>query len=142
MANQQEAFSAVATRFITEWGSTTSVIVDNSTATDEAGEPDDYGSDPYAELIFSETTSNQKTLGPTGKRKYRRDCICNVVIRTPKGSGTEDANNFAIQARGILEGVRINNDVIINDVEIIRVGINGKWYALSVLAEFFYIETK
>ena len=142
MATQQEAFNTVATHFLSNWASRTTVFVDNSTETNRAGEPTEPMDGDWTTLEMTEVTTRQNTLGPIGRRDYRRDCICNVVIRVPKKTGTRGANEHAQRARDILEGVRLANSVIINDVEIIRVGVQNKWYAISVMAEFFYIETK
>lgn len=88
------------------------------------------------------TPGEQWTLGPPGRRKFRRRAICEVQIRCPVDRGLAELDGHAQRARAIFEGVQLAGGLRFLDVSTRELGSDGRWYTTVVEAELEYYETK
>ncbi len=144
MTTQTEAFRDIASHFVTEWASRTPVFIDNGGEVGVAGISAEPDSGAWIHISSSMITSRQRTLGRKTNRKFRRDCVFTVIVRTDINSGTNESNMLVDACRIILEGERVgpNQDIVVNDVDAVRNGPSEKWYIQTVLADFNFSEIK
>lgn len=136
MATLNEAREAIYSAFITAWGSTTQVALDN-----EAFSPAENTA--YVRLAVRHTARSQRTLGAAGNRKYGSLGTAFVQVFVPINSGVKAADDLATLARNIFEGITLASvDVSFLDVIVRETGPDGKWYGVVVQANFDYEEIK
>ncbi len=134
MTTLVEAADFITKRFRTLWGVTTTIALDNK-------EIDIKTLTEWVRLSIRNIDSGQETLGPTGVRNFERKGIAFVQIFTEQGSGTKRANELAQIVRDIFEGVKFN-DIVVDDVLINEIGIDGRWYQVNTESHFKYFEIK
>jgi len=136
MATMNQAREAIYSAFVTAWGATTPIALDN-----EAYSPAENTS--YVRLAVRHTGRSQRTLGAAGNRKYGSLGAAFVQVFVPINSGVKSADDLATQARNIFEGVTLASvDVSFLDVLVRETGPDGKWYGVVVQANFDYEEIK
>jgi len=129
------AKEAILDLFVTAWGVTTEITLDNETLNNPA--------DNYVRLTIRHNDAAQETLGAVGNRKFTRLGSAFVQIFTPVDQGSQAADGFVATAMGIFEGVRISGTTVrFKDVIPREIGPDGKWYQVNVQADFEYDETK
>lgn len=143
MTTINQAREAIYTAFLEAWTVETvpeTVLETPVTFDNEGFKPP---SEPWVRLTVRHTSSTQETLGPVGSRKFSRRGICFVQVFVPADSGTKEATELARKASLVFEGERISGTTLrFLDVVIRENGASGKWYGVSVEANFEYDETR
>jgi hypothetical protein len=98
---------------------------------------------PYARITMRHNVSDQRTLGNTGNRRFRRFGVITVQIFALSNQGLATADTFAKVALDAFEG---NNtaptEVHFRNVRMNEVGEDGPWFQTNVIADFDYDEIK
>lgn len=98
---------------------------------------------PWIRLSVRHNSMSQETLGRVGDRKFQRlgTTFTQIFVRTD--NGTDEADELAISAKNVFEGVRLAGTTVrFLDVLVREVGPDGKWYQVVVEANFEYDETR
>lgn len=139
MATHNEAVEAIFKKFLTDWASTTPVVLD-----EEAYAGPTRSS--WVRLSVRHTDGQQDTLGASGTRKFARYGIVFVQVFTPANSGRRAGDLLAQQARAVFEGVPGSSF----DVQTLRFyggrileqPTDGGWAQQNVEVPFEYDEIK
>lgn len=136
MATMNQAREAIYSAFTTAWGSTTSIALDNEAFTPAEGSP-------YVRLAVRHLGRRQSTLGKPGNRKFESLGAAFVQVFVPINTGVKDADVLAKAAQDIFEGVTLAGvEVSFLDVTVRETGPSGKWFGVTVQADFNYDEIK
>ena len=118
------------------WNDRTPVVYGN----DNAGH--DKGLVAWVRMTVSHApVGGQETLGPVGQRRFQRNAIAQVEIRSPVNQGKAAADALTHAARGIFEG-KTYQGLYFGDAQARELGQDGRWDVTLVEAEFFYEERK
>ena len=134
MTTVSDAKKELLSAFTTAWASRTPVTFDN-----ESFNPPSDGA--WLRTVIRNTDSAQETLGRVTNRKFERIGVVLTQVFTPSNGGTSEADALSMAVRDIFEGTRIGG-VVLNNVVIREIGVDGKWYQVNVEASFFYTEIK
>ena len=100
-------------------------------------------SNPWARLVFRHQESRQYSLGQSGGRKFKRRATAFIQVFTQSGTGEETSAELVDAILTGMEGERIvDTTVCFLDVIPREAGADGKWYQVTVEANFEYTETK
>lgn len=135
MTTITEAKQSIYNTFITDWGTTTPVILDGENA-------DPPPSLPYVHVLVRHFTGVQDTLGGVGNRKFKRDGAIMVQIYGPLDEGSQTTDNLAITVISILEGKTLTDNVFTFASTPNEIGPTDNGYLTTVTTPFFYQETK
>lgn len=98
---------------------------------------------PYARITVRHNVMDQRTLGNTGNRRFRRFGVVVVQIFTVANDGLTKADVFAKVALDAFEGNSTAPDEVhFRNVRVNEEGENGNWFQTNVLADFDYDEIK
>ena len=101
---------------------------------------DSSGKDVWVEVTIESTASIQRTLGRPGNRRYRREGILTLVVRTRAGIGIHRALDIAQQIRGRMEGKSIGGTNPIGGVLINEQGQDITGYNVAITYPFWFEE--
>ena len=138
MTTAAEAEQLVYSQFLTEWGATTPVALEEEKI--PAGVS--IGETAWVYVYVQDYDTYQQTQGPVGSRKFLRKAQVVIRIIVPQGAGTSQAIALAEQARAVFEGVDLNplKNFIAAPIE--RVGPMPPEYIVVVRCPFEYTEIK
>ena len=135
MTTLNQAREAIYDEFVTDWGSTSPLTLDN--------EKVDPPTTEWVRLSVRHTASTQDTLGAPGNRRFERIGSAFVQIFVPTDQGTLRADELATIAREAFEGKSLTGTTIrFLDVIVREAGVDGQFYAVVVEATFEYDETR
>lgn len=101
---------------------------------------------PYAQVFVRHLNSPQRTLGRVGQRRFERQGLVWIQLRTPKANskGLSIASKLAIIARDAYEGVGTATGIWFRNTRIVEVGPeeSDPFYRIDILSEFNYQEMK
>ena len=98
---------------------------------------------PWARLSVRQLASTQETLGRVGNRRFSRLAAAFAQIFVPIDEGTSIADNLATIARNAFEGTSLTGTTVrFQDVIVREIGPEGRWYNVTVEAQFEYDETR
>ena len=109
------------------------IAIDNQTF-------DSSGFDLWVEITIEHTASVQATLGPPGRRKYRREGVVSATVRTRPGEGAKQALDLAERIRGMIEGRQIKGVQPIGGTLISEQGQDITGYNVVVTHPFYFEE--
>ena len=132
MTTESQAKEIVYQEFISLWAGETEVTLENESFTP---------ANKYVRITIRQLGSNQRTLGRTGNRKFRRDALVLIQVFTPADTGTGESDRLSKLAANIFEGKRLNG-LSFGSVSSRGVGPSGSWYQALVEAPFDYDEIK
>lgn len=101
-------------------------------------------SDIWARWNLDYLSGNQRTMAPTGSRKFLKTGLIYVNVFSPLGGGLTQARDASQIALFTYEGKRTPSDVWFRNVRIESEGHghgsggNKSWWATLVVAEFTY----
>lgn len=101
---------------------------------------DGGGRSIWIDLGIRQTASIQRTLGKPGNRRYRREGVLTVTIRTLPGSGLAKITEIAQAIRGIFEGTKIEGINPVGGVLVEEQGRDITGYSVIVSVPFWYEE--
>lgn len=140
MVTLVDARETIYQHFITGWGATSPITLDN-----EAYDPP-AGSEWVRVSVRHQGSSLEAKggMGSGGLNRYSRSGVCFIQVFTPLNQGTREADTLAQSARDIFEGTTLaSNAIRFNDVIIREIGPDdGGWYQVLVECEFEYDERK
>ena len=134
MVSLVDAKESIANQFISDWGATTAVTLDN-----EKFEPPVDAA--WVRVATRHFGANQETLGGVGRRKFERQGIASIQVFGQLDKGSRAADTLAQQARAVFEGKTIDG-IRFRDVVVREIGPTESWYQINVEAEFEYTEVK
>ena len=132
MTTENQARESIYQEFITQWANQTDVTFENESFTPDGN---------YVRVTVRGLPSNQRTMGGTGNRRFRRNALVFVQIFTPVGEGRRVSGDLTELAKDVFEG-RTFDGLSFSSVNSRGVGPDGKWYQALVEAPFDYEETK
>ncbi|MGI9491975.1 MAG: hypothetical protein ACR2QF_06200 [Geminicoccaceae bacterium] len=138
MTTPLEAEQLIYQRFLSEWGTTTPVALEEEQLPSGVSP----GEDPWAYVYVQDIGTPQQTMGKPGNRRFLRKAQVNINIYVPQGKGTSLALDLAQQARDVFEGIRLSPLKNFSKADLVRVGPKPPEYQISVLCPFEYTETK
>lgn len=144
MATMNQAREAIYSAFKTGWttnspnpGDLRTPIAWDNEAFDQSGVP------TYVRVAVRHIGRGQTTLGRPGNRKFESLGAAFVQVFVPINTGTKDADDLAKAAQDIFEGVTLAGvEVSFLDVTVRETGPSGKWFGVTVQADFNYDEIK
>lgn len=99
--------------------------------------------DPYARITVRHNVMDQRTMGNTGNRRFRRFGVITVQIFALSNQGLATADVFGKVALDAFEGSSTAPDEIhFRNVRVNEVGEDGPWFQVNVIADFDYDEIK
>lgn len=134
MTTLAQARQAILAEFITTWGATTDVALDNEEFKPTAGAS-------WVRVTIRHNPAFQETLGPEGDRKFERPGTVFVQVFTALDGGRSPGDTLAETARGIFEGKTLSG-VRFNAVSVQEIGPLKGWYQHNVEAIFAYTDRK
>ena len=135
MTTPLEAARSIYDRFITGWGTTTDITFENENFS--ASKDSDW-----VRLSVGADVGGQETLGPVGRRQYRRTGIIFIEIFTPEDIGVTRSRQLIQQARNLFEGVSDPEILFFDGNWRRRPGDESGYYSVVLEIEFTYFETK
>jgi hypothetical protein len=102
--------------------------------------PEDASS--YAEVFVSIFDGFQATLGGIGSRRFESIGLVEVRVRTKYGGGLVESDRLVQFAVDAFEGNRTADGVWFRNVRPIKVGQDGDWFRVDVLADMTYDRVK
>ena len=114
-----EAKDVLLREFISVYGTTTPVAYENNEAFIK---PTDA---PWVRFLIQENTSDQKSIGAIGGRKYRRPGLISYQVFIPNNTGTYEGNLLCEKINDIFEGNRFG-EITCWTGSWIEVGINSQ----------------
>lgn len=144
MATMNQAREAIYAAFITGWTTDSPAPGDLRTPIARDNEAyDPSAGTPYVRLAVRHIGRSQRTLGKAGNRKYGSLGAAFVQVFVPVNTGTKAADDLAKAAQDIFEGVTLAAvEVSFLDVTVRETGPSGKWFGVTVQADFDYEEIK
>ena len=134
-----EAKQAIAQLFAQVWEPTGFRFALANEIFDPPTQPDET----WARFITNINASGQDTLGPPGCRKFERQGSAFIQTFVPEKGGELASSQLTDRILAGFEGVRIpDTTVCFRDIIPREVGISGKWYQVTIEAEFEYTEIK
>lgn len=136
------AVTAVVNAFLTSWGATTPVNVENELGfTLPAPTIPPAAAATWARIVVRHLNSEQETLGVPGARKWERTAMVAVQLFIQAGAGVETLYVLAEQARQVYEGVDLAG-IILFKSDVFELGPDGKgWHQINVSTRFRYYQT-
>lgn len=135
MTTLSEARKAIYTKFINEWGTSTPYTFDNEQFNSETI------NGPWVRLSVRNQLSEQESLGPKGRRKYRREGAIMVQCFALADTGMASLDNVVMAVRTVFEGEKFDG-VFVDDTVTREVGPDGRWFMTVVESFFHYNQTK
>ena len=135
MTTLSDAREAIYTKFISEWGTFTPYTFGNETFNSEAQ------TNPWVRLTVLNQASEQNSLGPKGRRKYRRTGFIVVQCFGLANTGMKELDDIVMQVRTVFEGEKFDG-VFVNDTVTREIGPEGRWFMTVVESFFHYNQTK
>lgn len=136
MTTLAEARERIYDEFITAWGATSDLTLDN----EKFDPPSDS---PWARLSIRHNGRDQESLGPVTGRKFESIGSVFVQCFSPLDGGRTAADTLAATAQSILEGKHLHPEGIrLTGAAITEIGASEGWYQINVEALFTYSETK
>lgn len=98
---------------------------------------------PYARITVRHNVMDQRTLGATGNRRFRRFGVVTVQIFAISNQGLALADVFAKVALDAFEGKNTASDQVeFRNARINEIGEDGPWFQINVVSDFDYDEIK
>jgi len=97
---------------------------------------------PWASVVVRHASGQQDSLGGVGNRMFLRLGIIMVMIHVPTASGLSEPYALAKVVADAYEGVSSPNGVWFRNVRVNERGRDGSNFALDVVIDFEYTETK
>jgi len=98
---------------------------------------------PYARITMRHNVMDQRTLGNSGNRRFRRFGVITVQVFTLSNKGLATADVFAKVALDAFEGQSTApTEIHFRNARINEVGEDGPWFQTNVLVDFDYDEIK
>lgn len=136
MTTLNEARGAIYEAFVTDWGATSPLTLDNETFNPPVDPP-------WARLVVRHDARSQESLGPVGNRKFESVGAAIIQCFGSLDKGTAEADTLAQVAQGILEGkVLLPEGIRFTSAQPIEIGPTEDGYQINVEAFFTYTETK
>lgn len=132
------AKKAIITHFLTQWGTTTRVALDNEVFTPVTGTP-------WVRVTIRYNAGNQESLGMVGvNRNFLRSGSVIVQCFAPQDAGSAVADSLAAQALDILEATDQlgSGDIRMWDGESVEIGQLDGWYQVNTEVRFEHTEVK
>lgn len=138
MTTPAEAEQLIYNRFLTEWGTTTPVTLEEEKIPAAVV----LGATPWVYLYVQDYDTYQQTQGRIGNRKFIRRAQVVIRIMVPQIAGTDLAITLAQQARTVFEGISLEplKNFLASPIE--RVGPMPPEYIVVVRCPFEYEEIK
>jgi hypothetical protein len=130
------ARGAIYTKFITDWGATSSFTLDNESY-------DPPANTEWVRVVVRHTDRVQESLGGVGSRKFESGGSVFIQCFAPLDTGAATADSLAQTARSIFEGITLTPEGIrFTAATITEIGPTEDWYQINVEATFTYTQTK
>jgi len=129
-----EAENAAVQRWFANWTGTAQTFLEGEDAKPTRGVA-------HSVLTVVQTGGQQRTLGRTNNRRFRRTSEVQIQINTPSDSGTKQANTLAQEARAIFEATSFGG-LRFFAADIQKIGVDGEWLIFLVTCPFDYQEIK
>jgi hypothetical protein len=138
MTTLNAARQSVYSRFKTQWEAQ-APPVPAFTFEDEKFTPPSAA--PWVRTVVRNLLGTQRTLGPTGARRFARSALVLVDVFVPAGAGMKISDALATLVRGIFEGVSFEGlEFFAGTVQ--EIGVSDGWHQTQVECPFSYEETK
>ena len=135
MTTLSQANEAVMTRFLTNWGTTTPVVLDNEN-------PINQPTLPWVRAVIRGLENEQETLGTVGNRRFLRRAMLMIQVFTSLNIGSEAADLLVTTARNIFEGARFSGIWFFHG-DVIPIGVTEDGvYQVNLEMKFNYEEVK
>lgn len=131
-----EADKVIQDAFVTAWGTTTPLALDNKVFDANALNV------PWVRLSVQFTAGSIACLGRVGDRRFRNEGFVFVQVFTPVGGGKSVNTLLATTARNVFRGEHFTGGLWFRNETIVHVGPDGKWYQQNVSAEFIFDEVE
>lgn len=139
MVSLVDARETIYQAFITAWGATSPITLDN-----EAFQPP--ADTAWVRMAVRHNVSTLECIGGSGyggMNSYQRAGIVFLQVFTPLNQGTREADTLAQAARAIFEGKTFSSNAIrFNNVVVREIGPDGSWFQVNLEADFQYDERK
>lgn len=121
--------------FLTSWGSTTPVAIDNV----EFTPPGVVGE--WVALSFTYVSGGQASVGDEGNRRYDRQARVSLLVNVPVNSGTSRAEELAEKFLDIFDGTRIGPATGTNG-SYADIGFDGTCYRVLAEVDLLYTQIR
>lgn len=134
MTTPNEARDAVYERFLARWGALSAFTFENEKFTPPVGLP-------WVRIAVRNAESVQRSLGPVGGRRFKRNAFLFGQVFIPGDTGTKDSDALVAALQDIFEGVSFGG-LDFRAVSSREVGVDDGWHQTLVEGPFDYEETK